>query len=157
MKRVLLCLLVGVAVISPVVILARTPPVVGQSGTLLDNPVKRAFSLLDPHRFKISHAYSFSYISGNGYSGAVGTYFSTIQYQLAKPLTLRVGLALTHNPLSALGQHSGGIVTEGLYPSFQLDYRPSPNVYLGIGFERVPAYAYPASWGRRPADWWRTH
>jgi len=156
MKRLFLCIQVGMIIAMPAVASAQMPPSVSQSGTMLDNPVKKVFSLLDPHRLKITQAYSFSYVSGNGYSGSVGTYFSTIQYQLARPLTLRVGLALTHNPLSVFGGQSGGIATEGLYPSFQLDYRPSSNFYLGIGFERVPAYAYPAAWRERSTDWWRT-
>jgi len=156
MKQILVCTLVGVIAMLPLVASAQMPPAGNQPGTVLDNPIKTTFSLLDPHRLKISNAYAFSYVSGNGYSGSVGTFFSTIQYQLSKPLTLRVGLALTHNPLSAFGQRSGGIVTEGLYPSFQLDYRPSPGFYLGIGFERVPGYLNPMSRWQSPTDWWRT-
>ncbi len=113
-----------------------------QARTLLDNPIKTTFSLLDPQRIKVSHAYSFSYISGSGYSGSVGIYQSTIQYQIAKPLTLRVGLAYAHNPSTLFGQEVGGLTQEGLYPSFRLDYRPSSKLHLGIGFQRVPYNPY---------------
>jgi hypothetical protein len=162
MKKIVICFALGM-LMAPVVH-AQVDNTVQQPGTLLDNPYQKSFSLLDPSRLTISHAYSFAYLSGGTTSGSVGMYQSVIQYQLARPLTLRVGLAYAHNPLTALGGGSGDLVREGLYPSFQLEYRPSANVYLGIGYERVPYNLYYGPYSARSgligypagADWWRT-
>jgi len=161
MKKFVTYILIGILTALPVAAMAQMQNTVTVPGTLLDNPIKRTFSLLDPQRLKIRHAYSLSYFSGGSNSGTVGMYLSTIQYQIARPLTLRVGLIYAHNPLSMFGRQTGGIVREGIYPSFYLDYRPSSNFYLGIGFQRVPGYRYAAPryygpWWDAPADWWRT-
>ena len=160
MKKLVVSILVGVLVALPVVVSAQVDRGISRPGTpnktVLDNPIKTGFSLLDPQRLKIRHAYSLSYFSGGGQSGTLGMYFSSIQYQLAKPLTLRVGLAYAHNPLTAFGQQTGGLVSEGIYPSFYLDYRPSSNFYLGIGYERRPGYLYAERGWRTPTGWWRT-
>ncbi len=164
MKKLIACCLVGMVAALAGTAMAQTDNSVSQPGTLLDNPIKTSFSLLDPSRLKISHAYSFSYFSGGATNGSVGMYRSMIQYQLARPLTLRVGLTYAHNPLTAFGGESGGLVREGLYPSFRLEYRPSSNFYLGIGYEHVPYGSYYTPYFERsgrsrlanPADWWRT-
>ncbi|MFC1476151.1 hypothetical protein ACFLQW_04025 [Candidatus Zixiibacteriota bacterium] len=164
MKNFVICCVVGLVAALAGTATAQMDNSIHQPGTLLDNPIKSSFSLLDPSRLKISHAYSFSYLSGGTTSGSVGMYRSIIQYQLARPLTLRVGLAYAHNPLTAFGGESGGLVREGLYPSFQLEYRPSKHFYFGIGYERVPGSLYyspyfersgRSGWGS-PVDWWRT-
>jgi len=142
MNRLCIYILVCALAVLPAAATAQVQNAVPQHGTLLDNPIKKTFSLLDPRRIKISHAYSFSYVSGSGYSGSVGMYLTAIQYQIAGPLILRVGLAYAHDPSTLFGQKLGGLVQEGLYPSFQLDYRPSSNFYLGIGYQRVPYNPY---------------
>jgi len=164
MKKIVVWWMMGMLAVSAPAMVAQANDTVPQPATLLDNPVQRTFSLLDPSRLTISHAYTISYLSGGSTSGSVGLYQSIIQYQLARPLTLRVGLAYAHNPLSALGGKSGELVHEGLYPSFQLEYRPSSHVYLGIGYERVPGNLYYSPYCGRSglsrwpvsADWWRT-
>jgi len=160
MKNYIMYVLMGVCILTPLMAAAQvqSPAIEERPGTLLDNPIKKTFSLLDPQRMQISHSYSFSYLSGGGQSGSVGMYFGAIQYQISKPLTLRVGLAYTHNPMTAFGANTGSIVNEGIYPSFSLDYRPSPNLYLEIGFQRVPGYNYWSSspWGPASTGWWRT-
>lgn len=164
MKKLILCCMIGILAALAGTAAAQENNPAAQPGTMLDNPIKQSFSLLDPSRLKIHHAYSFSYFSGGMTSGSVGMYRSLIQYQLARPLTLSVGLAYAHNPLTAFGGESGGLVREGLYPSFQLDYRPSPNFYIGIGYERIPYDPYYTPYFERfggmrwtrPVDWWRT-
>jgi hypothetical protein len=160
MRKIITCVLIGVFMLTPLLAMAQVESgyVEQRPGTILDNPIKKTFSLLDPQRMHISHSYSFSYLSGGGQSGAVGMYFGSIRYQISKPLTLRVGLAYTHNPMTAFGANTEGIVSEGLYPSFSLNYRPSPNLFLEIGFQRVPGYMYwaPSPWETAPTGWWRT-
>jgi len=151
---------VGVCVFTPVLVSAQVQStyIEERPGTYLDNPINKTFSLLDHQRMKINHSYSFSYLSGGGQTGAVGMYFGAIRYQLSKPLTLRVGLAYTHNPLTAFGANTESIVGQGFYPSFSLNYHPSPNFFLEIGFQRVPGYGYWLSspWESASTGWWRT-
>ncbi len=92
---------------------------------------------------------------------------SSIQYQISRPLSLRVGLAYAHNPSALFGSSKPGLVNDGFYPSFQLTYRPSDRVFFQVGFARVPYnpylnpyapyYGHPRNtWWEGPTDWWRT-
>jgi len=153
MKTIILILVGSLILAAPA--FAGTDELIQQPSTttLVDNPLQKTFSLLDPSRLKINHGYSFSYISAGGNSGSVGLYMSTIQYQISRPLTLRVGLQYVHSPLKMFGGDTGGFVTQGLYPSFYLDWQPSSKFHLGIGYQKVPGgygYAYPTS------SWWRS-
>ncbi len=93
------------------------------------------FSLLDPSRLRISHSYSMSYMSGSGYSSSVGLYMSTLEYQFAKPLSIRVGLGYLHQPLGFTGV-SG---PDGAFlPSVRLDWRPTDNMRFIIDYRTLP-------------------
>jgi hypothetical protein len=107
------------------------------------------FSLLDPSRFHLSHSYSISYFSGSGYSGSVGLYMGTLEYQLSRPLTLRVGLGYLHQPLgfSSSSQVLGG---DQVLPSFRLDFRPSDAFHFMVDYRTIPStlYNYRSGWRR---------
>lgn len=92
------------------------------------------FSLLDPSRLRISHSYSMSYMTGSGYSSSVGLYMSTLEYQFAKPLSVRVGLGYLHQPLGFTGV--SGPDGEFL-PNVRLDWRPSDNMHFIIDYRTI--------------------
>ncbi|MCP4567613.1 MAG: hypothetical protein GY841_08545 [FCB group bacterium] len=95
--------------------------------------------LIDLSRLNMSHAYSISFFSGNGQSGSVGMYNNMMTYKLADPLTLTLNLGILHNPGSLWGDKS--FSNDAVFlPSGWLDWRPSKNVSLSIGFETLPAY-----------------
>ncbi len=96
-------------------------------------------SLLDLSRLDFSHSYSLSFFSGGGYSGSMGLYSGTMRYRLADPLTLTFNLGILHDPGSLFGNSSFNRSSVFL-PSGYLDWRPSDNFRMSIGFETVPAY-----------------
>lgn len=98
-----------------------------------------SLSLIDLSRLHMTQSYSLSFFSGSGQSGSVGLYSNTITYQLANPLTLTLNLGILHNPGSLLGNKSSNNSTTFL-PSGWLDWRPSKNFSMSIGFETIPAY-----------------
>ncbi len=104
------------------------------------NPVSKPFSLIDLSRIHFSHSYSFSYFSGGGTSGSVGLYTGSIFYELSNSLSLDVQIGIAHNP--------GALVNNNLetdaafYPAARLDYHPSNNFNISIGFESHPGYYY---------------
>jgi len=93
----------------------------------------------DMSRFNLSHSYSIAYFSGSGYSGTQALYNGTIRYQLANPLTLTLNIGVLHDPSSLFGDKKFSDNSRFL-PSGWLDWRPSENFRMSIGFETVPAY-----------------
>jgi len=96
------------------------------------------FSLLDPSRFRIHNSYSLSFLSGSGRSASVGMFMSTIEYQLSRPLSLRVGLGYLHQPLGFL-KNVNGPDQGRILPNVSLDYRPSDKFRFSVDFRTVPS------------------
>jgi len=119
-----------------------------RAGDLLAPATKAGFSLLDPSRFHISHSYSMSYYSGGGQSGSVGLYMSTLEYQLSRPLSLRVGLGYLHQPLGFLKSNTS-TAGNAFLPNFRLDFRPSESFHFMVDYMTIPSSAYGNSngWG----------
>lgn len=119
-------------------------------GDLVEAPSGMGWGLLDPSRFRMKQSYSLSYMSGAGGSGSVGMYVNNIEYQLFKPLTLKVGLGYMHQPFGSQGANSGGLaIDNGFFiPSAGLEYRPSENFLLKVDFRQYPSGSSPYSrWG----------
>ncbi len=95
--------------------------------------------LLDLSRLNMAHSYSISFFSGGGQSGSAALYNNTMTYRLADPLTLTLNLGVLHNPGSLWGDKTLGNKAVFM-PSGYLDWRPSKNLSLSVGFETVPAY-----------------
>jgi hypothetical protein len=102
------------------------------------NPVSKPFSLVDLSRLQFSHSYSFSYFSGSGTSGSVGLYTGSIFYELSRSVSLDIRLGIAHDP----GALFGNSLETGaaFFPAISLDYHPSRNFRLSIGFESRPGY-----------------
>jgi hypothetical protein len=123
-----------------------------QAQTTTDNPTAnllgsksnaKAFSLLDPSRFKLYQSYSFSYFSGGGANGSLGIYTTTLNYQVSNPLSLTLSLNYLHQPLSVVGRNYGGI-KNAVLPNFQLYYRPSNSFSFMLNVVTCPS---PNDWG----------
>lgn len=140
---------------SPVTPSAETPSSTSFSGAprvgdLVNPPSGMGWGLLDPSRFRMRQSYSISYMSGSAGSGSVGLYTNDIEYQLFKPLTLRVGLGYLHQPFGSRGANAGGLaVDDGFFiPSAGLEYRPSDNFLFMVDFRQYPSGTVPYSrWG----------
>jgi len=92
--------------------------------------------LLDLSRLNMAHSYSISFFSGGGQSGSAALYNNTMTYRLADPLTLTLNLGILHNHGAIWGDNNKAV----FLPSGYLDWRPSKNFSLSVGFESVPAY-----------------
>lgn len=117
-----------------------------RAGDLLAPAKDAGFSLLDPSRFHISNSYSLSYFSGGGQSQSVGLYMSTIDYQLSRPLSLRVGIGYLHQPLGFLNSNASTVGNE-ILPNVRLDYRPSENFHFMVDYMTIPSSAYGNGYG----------
>jgi hypothetical protein len=106
------------------------------------------FRLLDPSRLRMHQSYSLSYFSGSGVSGSVGLYMNTLEYDLFKPLTVRVGLAYMHSPFGISDRSGGTVLDENrILPSFGLDYHPSDKFFLSIDYRTMPSSGWPYGGG----------
>jgi hypothetical protein len=117
------------------------------------NPVSKPFSLIDLSRLKWSHSYSISFYSGGYGSGSSAMYHGSIYYDLSSSLSLDIGIGIAHNP-GALFDNS--LSTDArFYPSVNLDYHPSDNFQLSIGFARYPGYYLKPYYYYYPDYYWR--
>ena len=119
-----------------------------------DARIDNKFSLLDLSRLDMSHSYTISYFSANGHGTTIGMYMNSIRYRISNPLTLNVNLAWVHQPGQIFGGDRGTPTDYGsIYPSFSLEYRPSENFYLEVGYHSVPAYMYYYNADRKHRKW----
>jgi len=102
---------------------------------------KSGFSLLDPSRISMSNSYTFSYFSGNGYSGSVGMLMNSIEYRVSNPLTVTFNLGVLHNPSALVSRTQGGI-SPRFMPGFQLRYRPGDNFLFQMDFQYRQLYPF---------------
>jgi hypothetical protein len=140
----------------PATLIAQGLPSTGESGGFTGAPragdllapakTNTGFSLLDPSRLSIHHSYTLSYFSGGGQSGSVGMYMSTIEYQFAQPLSVRVGLGYLHQPLGFLNSNANPVGNE-ILPNFQVEWRPSENFHFQVDYLTVPTSAYGNGYG----------
>jgi len=98
-----------------------------------------SFSWLDLSKLHFSQSYAVSFISGNGFSGTQALYNGTIIYQLSRPLTLALNIGILHDPGALWGDQSLAS-TATFLPSGRLDWKPSNNFQMSIGFETVPVF-----------------
>ena len=94
---------------------------------------------IDLSKFTMNQSYGISFYSGGGSSGSHALYSNTISYQLAKPLTLTFNIGILHDP-GALWNDKPLGQSAKFFPSGYLDWRPSDNFQLSIGFEQRPVY-----------------
>lgn len=125
-------------------------------------PAIKPFSLIDLSRVKWSQSYSVTFFSGGGTSGQVGLYTSSLFYEFTPSLSLDINLGIAHNPGALI--NSATDAEAQFYPAFNLDYHPSDNFRLSIGFAHLPggyynpySYYYPYNywandWRRRLLD-----
>ena len=115
---------------------------------------KRPFqSFLDLSRFHMSQSYSLGFFSGSGQSGALGMYTNTISYQLANPLTLTLNMGILHDASVLWGDKKSGTSARFL-PSGWLDWRPSENFRMSIGFETIPVFYNYGPFGAGRSGYW---
>lgn len=107
---------------------------------------------IDLTRFKMSQSYGISFYSGDGYSGSYAVYRNTIRYQLAKPLMLTLNMNILHDP-GALWNDKPFGQSAKFFPSGYLDWKPSDNFRLSIGFEKRPYY-YDENYFYNPGRYW---
>jgi hypothetical protein len=116
----------------------------------------------DLSRFHMTQSYSIGFFSGGGWSGTRGLYNNTITYQLANPLRLTLSMGILHDPSSLWGDKRSSNATTFL-PSGWLDWRPSDNFRMLVGFETIPGnyyngyygYGYNGYYGMGRYDPWR--
>lgn len=112
-----------------------------------------SFPLLDLSRIHFSQSYSIGFFSGGGISGSQAMYNGSITYELSRPLTLTLNMGILHDPSALWGNSRVGNNAK-FYPSGWLDWRPSKNFMMTIGFESVPAsYYYGYDWLGRYRSW----
>jgi hypothetical protein len=103
-------------------------------------PAVSPFSLIDLSRVKWSHSYSVSYFSGGGYSGSQGLYIGSLFYEFSPSLSMNINLGIGHNPGAMFNSNLNSDAR--FYPSVNLDYHPSDNFRLHVGFTSYPGIYY---------------
>jgi len=123
-----------------------------------ESHIDNKFSLLDLSRLEMNHSYSISYFSSGGHGTTIGMYINSMRYRISNAITVNLQLAWVHQPGNFLNRDGGTPTDYGdILPSFSLEYRPSENVFIEIGYHSVPAYmyyGYPRYRSLRSEDYW---
>ena len=118
-------------------------------------PAAKPFSLIDLSRVKWSHSYSVSFFSGGGMSGSVGLYSGSVFYELTPSLSIDLNLNILHNPESFVNRSAH--TNASFYPGVNLDFHPSENFRVSIGFASYPGINYNPYHPYRLYDWRRLY
>jgi len=102
--------------------------------------------LLDPSRMQMNQSYSMAYLSSGGDGFMQGMYLNNMRYQLSNPLILDLNLGYMHTPYNSYDGGFNGVGTGDFVGGLSLTYKPSKNVALQIGFNRMPYYYSPYSY-----------
>jgi len=113
-------------------------------------PAAKPFSLIDLSRLQWSHSYSVTYFSGSDHSGSMGMYAASVFYELSPALSLDILLGIAHDPGALFNQNTP--VNAAYYPSIHLDYHPSNNFRVSVGFVSHPGFYNPYYFNKR-YDW----
>jgi len=117
-------------------------------------PADKPFAFIDVSKLHWNHSYSMTFFSGSGNSGQVGMYTSSLLYEISPSLLLNVKLGVAHNPGSFFDRNVKTDAT--LLPGMRLDYQPSQNLHITIGFDTYPGLEhYPYSPYQKPYFWRR--
>lgn len=103
------------------------------------NPASTPFSLIDISRVKWSHSYSVSFFSGGNSTSSLGLWNTSMFYEFSKNVSLTLNLGVAHDANSLFGGESN---YSKILPGFLLDYHPSRNFNLRVGFQSYSGY-YP--------------
>jgi hypothetical protein len=117
------------------------------------NPASKPISLIDFSKLKWSQSYSISYFSGAGSSGTVGFYTSSIFYEFTPSLSIDVTLGIAHDPAALFNRNVQ--TNAALYPAVNLDYHPSENFRMSVGFVSHPGFYSNPYYPYRFNDWRR--
>jgi hypothetical protein len=100
-------------------------------------PAVKPFSLIDLSKLKWSHSYTMSFGSNAFGSTGLGMYTGALFYEFSPKLSMEFALGVAQN-LSGNAVNSTG----DLFPSFSLDYHPSPKFRMRINVQRSPYSPY---------------
>ncbi len=117
-------------------------------------PVDRPFSLIDFSRLQWSHSYSMTFYSGAGSSGSIGMYTGNIFYEITPSLSLNMKVGIAHNPGGLFDRTKNADAI--FLPGARLDYRPSDNFHISVGFNSL--YGGPGFYSDnlyRSPYWWQ--
>jgi hypothetical protein len=103
-------------------------------------PAESPFSLIDLSRIQWSHSYSVSFFSGGGQSGSLGMYTGSLFYEFSRSLSMNIRLGIAHNPGSLFNSNVSNDAM--FYPAVNLDFHPSENFSISVGFASYPGIYY---------------
>ncbi len=98
-------------------------------------------SLFDPSRFMMNHSFSMSMISSSGLSMGVGAYTNNMTFLLKDNLRLSTSFSLVQTSMPG-SPESSGMLDGQVYYGATLEYRPTENTVLQLGFQKSPSYYY---------------
>jgi len=104
--------------------------------------LRRGLDVLSPDRFSMTHSYSVFH-SSNKYLGSGAVYSNMMRYEVSKPLSILARFDVFHQP-AALAQSGGMFAGPRVLPSFQVVYRPLPQVQVHLGIQQFMS-RYPVS------------
>jgi len=97
-------------------------------------------SLFDPANFQMNHSFSMSMMTMDGLSMGMGAYTNYMSFILKDNLRLTTSFSLI-KPTMMQNPNSPNLLDGQVYYGAQLEYRPTENTILQLGFQTYPRYS----------------
>ncbi|MBL7191072.1 hypothetical protein ISS30_05200 [bacterium] len=105
------------------------------------------FGLFNPQNLQMSHSYSFMVATSNSGSLMQGLYLNSMRYRISDPLTMNVRLGILHQPYSSYTGYTPQAAN--FLGGVELEYHPTNNIGLYLGFSNMPIYYSPYLYDNR--------
>lgn len=97
-------------------------------------------SLFDPANLQMNHSFSMSMMTMDGLSMGMGAYTNYMSFILKDNLRLTTSFSLI-KPTMMQNPNSPNLLDGQVYYGAQLEYRPTENTILQLGFQTYPRYS----------------
>ncbi|HFE65302.1 MAG TPA: hypothetical protein ENK14_12945 [Caldithrix sp.] len=104
---------------------------------------------LNPDKLQMHHNFSMSYMTFGGQGMMINSYLNTIDYQISKPLWLRLNLGVMNSPYNSF--KNPALNNTQFFGGAELNYRPTENTHIKIGVDMRPGFYYNRYYN--PFDW----
>ena len=108
-----------------------------KASDLVQKPTGFIDKLIDPAKFKMSQSYTFSVGSFGKKSYSQGLYLNQMSYQLAKPLSVQLGIGMLHQPFGTslkLQDNPNQVFVQNA----RIQYKPSEKFSVTVDYQSRP-------------------
>lgn len=103
--------------------------------------------LLDPARFSMHQAYSFSYTTGPTGSAGLSVFTNTFSYRVNPDMQISADVSAVYSPFSSFGDKFSKSINGVYLSNARLDWKLGEQTFLTVAYSRGPLSGYSSPFG----------